>query len=512
MNGIVRDPQAAAARHYDIIIIGGGIYGATLLYEATRHGLSAILVEKDDFGGATSLNNFRILHGGLRYLQKLDLPRFFESVAERRWFLRNFPGLTAPIGCLMPLYGRGAKRPGVFRLALAVNALLSAGRNKGVPASNHLPYGNVMTPHEVADAFPMVRQKGLRGGAIWFDGLMPDPQRILITLLRAACSQSAVALNYTDAKERVMTDGRVTGIRIIDRLSGAGHTLSATYVINATGPWSRQTAAALGDDRSDLFVPTLAWNVLFNRPAISEYAVAIEPEDGGQILFVLPWKGRVLAGTGHAPWTGAAEEPHPSPQQLATFLDQLNRAAPSLRFSEDQIERVYAGLLPGVRQGHADLSDRPRIVDHGAHGGPNGLFSVIGVKYTTARAVAERMIRMLPYGRRPVKDIPLTEHIIPVDPTSADSLRRLCEEESVQHLDDLLLRRGVFTPGKMDLSRAIEGMASVRKWSQDRIRQETLCLWEKLERAGFTSIAKHQLLTSTHSKERSYLSGTKTIY
>lgn len=418
MNGIVRDPQAAAARHYDVIIIGGGIYGATLLYEATRHGLSAALVEKDDFGGATSLNNFRILHGGLRYLQKLDLPRFFESVTERKWFLRNFPGLTSPIGCLMPLYGRGAKRPSVFRLALAVNALLSAGRNKGVPSSNHLPSGSVITPQEVSDAFPMVRQKGLKGGAIWFDGLMPDPQRILITLLRAACSESAVALNYAEAIDTVLSDRRVTGIRFIDRLSGTRYTLSGSYVINATGPWSRQTAAALGDDRPGMFVPTLAWNVLFNRPAVSEYAVAIEPENGGQILFLLPWKGRVLAGTGHAPWAGSTDGPRPSPQQLAAFVEQLNRSAPRLHLSEDQIERVYAGLLPGVQHGHADLSDRPSIVNHDAHGGPNGLFSVIGVKYTTARAVAERMIKMLPCGRRPVKDIPLAEHIISINPAS----------------------------------------------------------------------------------------------
>lgn len=395
MTGIVRDPSSAAAKHYDVAIIGGGIYGAMLLYEATRHGLAAVLVEKDDFGGATSLNNFRILHGGLRYLQKLDLPRFFESVAERRWFLKNFPDLTSPIGCLMPLYGRGAKRPAVFRLALAVNALMSARRNKGVPPANHLPRGGVLSTRDVIDAFPLVRQAGLKGGAFWFDGLMPDPQRILMTLLHTACSEGAVALNYVGAEDAIISNNLIKGIQINDRIAGTAHMLSARQVVNATGPWAGHTASAFGSSRPDLFIPTLAWNVLFDRPAVSEHAVAIEPEAGGQVLFLLPWEGRVLAGTGHAPWTGDVENPRPSVEQLAGFIDQINASVPDFRVSEHQIERIFSGLLPGTHTGSANLSDRPVFIDHGKQGGPGGLYSVVGVKYTTARAVAERVIKYL---------------------------------------------------------------------------------------------------------------------
>lgn len=497
MSGIVRDPQSAAGGHYDVVVIGGGIYGATFLFEATRRGLSAVLVEKDDFGGATSLNNFRILHGGLRYLQNLDLLRFFESVAERRWFLTNFPSLTAPIGCLMPLYGRGAKRPGLFRLALAVNAILSAARNKGVPQSNHLPCGSVVTPREVASAFPMVRQTGLKGGAIWFDGLMPDPQRILMTLLRAACSEGAVALNYVEAQETVRTGNRVTGVRIVDRLTGSVHTLSTDTVINATGPWSRQTAAALGDDRSDLFVPTLAWNVLFDRPAVSQYAVAIEPADGGQILFLLPWKGRVLAGTGHAPWTGPVDEPRPSPEQLTAFVNQLNRSAPLLRFSENQIERVFSGLLPGARRGHADLSDRPLIVDHGAHGGPSGLFSVIGVKYTTARAVAERLFKSLTKQYNPIRNISLTNYAVSSDPCSAENLSRLCREESVQYLDDLILRRGYFIQDNADFGLCIQVAAKILGWSENERKLQIHRLFSVLEHSDIAETKVQKLTTQS---------------
>jgi glycerol-3-phosphate dehydrogenase len=93
---IRRDPEQATSRPHDLIVIGAGIYGVAMALEAARRGLRVVLVERDDFGGATSWNSLRILHGGLRYLQTLDLPRFFDSVAERRWFCRHFPELVAP--------------------------------------------------------------------------------------------------------------------------------------------------------------------------------------------------------------------------------------------------------------------------------------------------------------------------------------------------------------------------------------------------------------------------------
>jgi glycerol-3-phosphate dehydrogenase len=91
-------------RDYDLIIVGGGIYGAMLALESVFRGLKPLLLEKSDFGAATSFNSLRIVHGGLRYLQTLDLPRHFESVRERRWFLRNFPDHVRPLPCLMPLF------------------------------------------------------------------------------------------------------------------------------------------------------------------------------------------------------------------------------------------------------------------------------------------------------------------------------------------------------------------------------------------------------------------------
>jgi len=196
---IQRQPDDAAGQRYDLVIVGGGVYGIALLLEASRRGVKALLLEQGDFGSETSWNSLRIVHGGLRYLQSLDLPRFRESVGERRWFLQHFPDLVRPLPCLMPLYGEGLKRPGVFRLALATNSLLSSTRNRGVSPASHLPAGGVLSASETLERFPTAAQDGLQGSALWYDAVMPDSQRLLIEMLHWACACGGTALNYVQA-------------------------------------------------------------------------------------------------------------------------------------------------------------------------------------------------------------------------------------------------------------------------------------------------------------------------
>ena len=160
---IERAIARAQAIDHDLIVVGGGIYGIALTLEAARRGLKPLLIERDDFGGATSWANLRILHGGLRYLQSLDLARFYELVGERSWFLRHFPDLVRPLPCLMPLYGRGLKRPAVFRAALALNDVLSLRRNRGVAPAIRLPNGRAVSAAETAALFPAVERHGLQG-------------------------------------------------------------------------------------------------------------------------------------------------------------------------------------------------------------------------------------------------------------------------------------------------------------------------------------------------------------
>jgi glycerol-3-phosphate dehydrogenase len=453
---IIRDPAQAAQTSYDLIIIGGGIYGAMLALEATQRGLRSLLLERDDFGGATSLNSLRIIHGGFRYLQTLDLRRYTESVRERQWFLQTFPDLIKPLPCLMPLYGKGLRRPLILSAALRINDLLSWQRNQQVPSTNHLPDGKIISAAEVEQRFPLVNPAGLQGGAIWYDACMPDSQRVLITVLRCSCALGGTALNYVEAKELMKAGDRVTGVIATDNQTGESYPYHAPVVINAAGPWCRELAARFDRDFPELFRPSLAWNILFDRPALSDHALAISsPTAEATTYFFHPWKSKLLIGTVHQPWQRPISA-HPTPEvsDLMPLLQDLNQAIPGLNLVPPQILRIFSGFLPVLQEGTAQLSTRAQIKHHQTSQ-MRGLYSISGVKFTTARWVAEQTITTaFPEHRyqqkQPIHEIQRTcqneilqslSRMEEIDECYLDSLRNLVVSESVQSLDDLILRR-----------------------------------------------------------------------
>jgi glycerol-3-phosphate dehydrogenase len=465
---LARDPRGAAAASYDLLVVGGGFYGAMLTLEAARRGLSVLLVERDDFGGATSWNSLRIVHGGLRYLQSLDLSRYRESVAERRWFLQHFPDLVEPLPCLMPLYdpprGGQLRRPAALHLAIALNEVLSRNRNEGLRPNRAVPAGRIVDAAEAVQLFPAVDRTGLLGGALWYDAVMPDSHRVLVEVLRWAHRCGARTLNYTEAVGISMAAGRITGIQAVDRETGEGLELRGRVVVNCAGPWSRELAGRFDRDLPELFRPLLAFNVLLHREPPASMAVAVATRGKkAQTWFLLPWKGRVLAGTSYSASPGGSGPGAPPDEaSVEDFLAALNASVPGWDVRASDVLRVCHGWLPAEADGSAVPAGRPVIHDHGSKGGPQGLFSVSGVKLTTARAVAEttlgRLFERLPapgWIGRPEADPPLALddflNLAARDREAArDHMRGIVERQSVVHLEDLLLRRadwGIYPEG-----------------------------------------------------------------
>ncbi|HED54676.1 MAG TPA: FAD-dependent oxidoreductase [Phycisphaerales bacterium] len=469
LSPIIRDPDATQSTEHDLLIIGGGIHGAALLLESARRGIKALLIEQDDFGGATSWNSLRILHGGFRYLQSMDLPRFIESVRERRWFMRTFPGLVEPLPCMMPLYGEGLKRPSAFRAALMMNKGLGRLFEGRRPDEQRLASGDVLRPEDVRKAWPGVPTDGLTGGGVWYDARMTSPERLLILMLRCACSMGVSALNYVRAEELLTESGRVVGIEARDQKSGATFTLRARSVINAAGPWCRSLAAHFDEDRPALFRPVLAFNVLLDREPLSRYSLAVAPRrTGARTYFLTPMGDRIAAGTFQVSVDGDVTTPEPTAEMVVRFLDELNEAAPGLEAEPEHVRCVWSGLVPADRPGSDDSTGRSIVINHGRHGGPKGLFSISGVKYTTARHLASKVLdgMALSNGPRtdfgPIVDPFATGHPFSggVDPSpqGSDDLARIVEQESVVHADDLIMRRGTFW---MDRESVLGGMPAI---------------------------------------------------
>jgi glycerol-3-phosphate dehydrogenase len=484
---IDRDPQTAASMHYDIAIVGGGIYGAMLALMASRQGHRTLLVERDDFGGATSWNSLRIVHGGLRYLQSLDLPRFRESVAERRWFLQHFPDQVHPLPCLMPLYGKGARRPLIMRIALQLNAALSWRRNAGVTPECHLPAGRVLSPSATIERFPLVDRDGLRGAAMWYDAVMPDSQRLLIEILHWATAHDATCLNYTRADRLLTAGGRVQGLAVVDETTGSELEFHSTAVVNCAGPWCEALSQSWDPATPQIMRPSLAFNVHFDTPAPCAGALAVAPrKPAAQTYFMHPWKGGFLAGTVHAPWSSATDDITVDPRHLDAFIRDLNMAIPGLALSQDAIRRVHAGLLPAETAGTAQIAKRPRIIDHGRCGGVTGLISVSGVKFTTARDIAIRTLRLLPpatqhlhHPRPTPAEIPVAEEVDATNPALRDQIANICQTEAVVHLDDLVFRRSDWSSRPNFAMQCAEIAAQALSWPPDRSCAEV----ERLQKA-----------------------------
>jgi glycerol-3-phosphate dehydrogenase len=455
MGGVIsRDPAGAASTTHDLVVIGGGVYGVAIAYRATRLGLRPLLLERHDFGGATSGNSLRILHGGIRALQTLDLGCFRDMSVSQSWFLRHFPDHVVALECLMPLYGRGLRRPGAFRAALGLDQLLR--RAYGGEDSSSLPRGMVLDRNETRRRFPLVPTAGLQGSGVWYDAVMRHPQRILIDWLRWACAGGATALNRVQAQHLFLKDGRVAGVLARDLNTDASLLFRTPIVINCAGPWSEEVGRALDPNTPRCFRPTLAFNLLLDRPPLARSALAVATPSGSRrTYFIVPWGDHTLAGTYHDRWQAQSHRPGPSVEQVEQMLRELNAAVPGWNLQSNSVLRVCSGLLPGTfRAANEGLETDAVIHDHGRSGGPAGLFTVAGVKFTTAPLVATRVLHAA--GLRalgPVAEVPrpatrpiptpagFRRTLATAPAEAAEWVRRVVAEESVLSVEDLLHRR-----------------------------------------------------------------------
>ena len=289
---------------------------------------------------------------------------------------------------------------------------------------------------------------------------MPESQRLIIEILRWACEYGATAVNYCEAKELILNNNGVEGVLVNDRVGKNLLEFRSSIVINAAGPWNRNLSAAFYRDDPSIFIPSIAWNVLFDRDIESDHALALTPNGkNSQTYFIIPWKGKILAGTGHAFWRSDQKDNiKPSNSQIQKFINDLNYVLPGYALSSKDILRIYSGLLPARDEKKFELANRELIYNFNSYGGPKGLFSITGVKFTTARLVAEKAIKAIfpachaahfhkkdgfypSISNEEMWDIDIDELTDKYRSGARELLKALIKSESVIHLDDLVLRR-----------------------------------------------------------------------
>ncbi|NEP09154.1 MAG: glycerol-3-phosphate dehydrogenase/oxidase [Symploca sp. SIO2C1] len=381
---------------YDVLIIGGGIYGAWVAWEASLRGLSVALVEKADFGGATSANSLKIIHGGLRYLQQADLKRMRESIHERRTLMDIAPHLVHPLPVLLPTYGHGMKGKEVFSIALAVNDLISCDRNQLPDQQKHIPNGRIISPQEYQKLLPGIPHQGVTGGALFHDAQVYNSERLTISLLRSAEEVGAAVANYVEVTGFLQSGNSVTGVQVKDLLTGDNLDICAKIVVNTSGPWINRVLGLLKGTQQHPQVPLAkAMNLVIRRQLFETYAVGVSSKKGSRFLFVAPWRGKSMIGTAYAVYDQQPDDLLVTEAEIQEFIAEINQACPSVALQREDIDLVHTGLLPrtGInhKTGEPILAKDYQLRDHSQEGLP-GLISVVGVKYTTARDVAQKVV------------------------------------------------------------------------------------------------------------------------
>src|SRR5476649_2602727 len=215
---MTRDLDQLTGRAFDLLVVGGGIYGLTIAYDAAQRGLSVALIERNDFGSGSSFNHLRTIHGGLRYLQSLDIGRARESIRERRTTARIAPHAVRPLAFAVPLYRSLLRGKMAMRAGFLLDRLVSMDRNRGVLDSHRLPGGRVVSRSHAAQRFPGLKRQGLTGAAVFYDYVTTEPDRFTFSFALAAAAHGAVLANHVEAVAPLFDGTRVVGVSARDAL------------------------------------------------------------------------------------------------------------------------------------------------------------------------------------------------------------------------------------------------------------------------------------------------------
>ena len=470
-----RDLTRLADTAFDVLVVGGGIYGAFVAWDAALRGYSVALIEMGDFGGATSANSLKIIHGGLRYLQDGDLRLVRAMAAERRTWLQIAPHLVRPLPCLLPATTRPARHRLTLSVALAVNEL--AGRMSGPHANTEedLPPGKIITREECFRLVPGLDPEGVTGGAIWHDAQIVSSERLLLSVIHSAVESGAVVANYVKGTGFLTIEGKVIGLEAQDVLTGERFDVRAALTVNATGGWSASLLDGLGLRPAPWAYSLSTAMNLVTRQIIPDIALGCTSRyldhNGRQrsrVLFMVPWRNHSLIGTVHSPFPGRPEDFVIRESDVQSFIDEINNAYPDAQLGREDIYRVHGGFLPAQNGHSADvrLVRENVIIDHEREDGLAGLVSLIGVKYTTARIGAEKALDLA--GRKLGRDARCRTRAMPLRGGRVESFSAFvqgAERELSTRLDPTTVRHLAHHYGT-DLTRITRYLDEQSGWAE----------------------------------------------
>jgi len=364
--------------NWDVLIIGGGATGLGAAVEAASRGYRTVLLERDDFAKGTSSRSTKLVHGGVRYLEQMNITLVLDALKERGHMLANAPHLVHDLSFVVPVYDLFGLP--YYGFGLKVYELLSGKLSFGA--------SKMLSRSEALSMLPGVSGEGLRGGVLYHDGQFDDA-RYAIALMRTFEDLGGTAINYVEATGLIEHNGKVAGVHARDVETATLFDLRARVVINATGVFTERILA-MDDDRETVLSVSQGSHFVLPRSFLpGDHALMIPKTSDGRVLFAIPWHDALVVGTTDEEVDKASAEPRLMQKERIFLLDHIAKYL-GRRPSSNEIQSVWSGLRPLVRKGGGATSKLSR--DHTIIISPTGLVTVTGGKWTTYRRMGEDAI------------------------------------------------------------------------------------------------------------------------
>ncbi len=385
---------------YDIIIVGGGITGATVAYDASSRGLSVALLEKKDFGCATSSATSKLIHGGFRYLANFELGIVRESLKERRIMENIAPNLVYPIRVIVPCYKKGlTKHTWILRLGMLLYDSLSFDKGRTWDKSKSIGMHKSLSAKKALLLEPSIPKNGLKRSFSYFDCASLFPERLTLAFIKSAVKHGAEAANYCKVDGFVSSAGEekpTTGVNVIDLINGRRLEIRGKLIINCGGPWADLILGAAGGTSAGKHIRrSEGIHIITKKPSLGNMIAVIT--DSGKGFCMLPWRGHTLIGPTDKDYEGDPDDFKVTKSAILELIDSANNTLKgSERIEYSDVVHTYGGLRPLVEdktKSVRESSRRYEIYD-GEKDGHAGLITVEGGKYTTSRNLARNVMKL----------------------------------------------------------------------------------------------------------------------
>jgi glycerol-3-phosphate dehydrogenase len=376
--------QSMSEQPLDILVIGGGITGAGIAWDASLRGLNTGLVEMRDFSWGTSSRSTKLVHGGLRYLKQGEVKLVMEVGRERALLHRKAPHIVIPAPMMLPIYKGGTYGYWMSAIGLYVYDLL-AGVKRG---ERRVMYNRSRT----IELEPMFKREGLKGAGYYYE-YRTDDSRLTVEIAKTAHGHGAKLVNYAKAVGFLYEQGRAVGVNVEDGLTGKIYPVYAKKIVNAAGPWVDRVRSQDHEVKGKRLLLTKGVHLVVDHARLPIRQSAYIDVPDGRMIFVIPREGKTYIGTTDTFYEGKVEEPRTTSKDRDYLIRAVNHAFPGARLTADDVESSWSGLRPLIREegkGPSEISRKDEIFRS-----ESGLITIAGGKLTGFRKMAEKVVDLV---------------------------------------------------------------------------------------------------------------------